>query len=257
MRCALIFVLSIACAAAQFVTPVPSVMPAWLTPYPGAAAQNRQIINTVESSYTIAAPPHDILSHFRTLFASAGLPFQPDAMGHGFLIRAAAPECDLDISIRRRDPDTMVKVTCSPRLAVNDRIIKQQAQERAEHAQSDPMKKFDTPVYPQPKAAVAPLSWPSWLVRVDGARLPVEKFPGRLKSSFLSQPTREGIQAFYADLLTSHGFRVTQGLAAVPEKFGSWVQGSANPDDQLGRRVVIWVKIRPSGQDFAVELSLQ
>lgn len=257
MRRALIAALSMVCAVAQFVTPVPSVMPAWLIPYPGASAQNRQILNAVESSYTVAAAPRDILTHFRTLFGSAGLPFQPDPMGHGFLIRAAAPECDLDISIRRREPETMVKVMCSPRLAVNERIANQRSQERAEHAQSDPMTRFDTPVYPQPKAAVAPLSWPSWLVRVDGARLSVEKFPGRLKSSFMSRPTREGIQAFYADLLTSHGYRVMQGLAAVPEKFGSWVQGTSDADNPLGRRTVIWITIRPAGQDFAVELSLQ
>jgi hypothetical protein len=257
MRRLLVSAVSIGLAAAQFVTPVPSVMPAWLVPYPGASAQNRQILNTSESSYTVAAAPRDILTHFRNLFGSAGLPFQPDSMGYGFLIRAAAPECDLDISIRRREPDTMVRVRCSPRLAVNERIANQQAQERAEHAQTDPMKKFDSPVYPEAKAAVAPLSWPAWLVRVDGARLPVEKFPGRLKSSFRSSPTREGIQAFYADLLTSHGYRVTQRLAAVPEKFGSWVQGTSDANDQLGRRIVIWVKIRPAGQDFDVELSLQ
>jgi hypothetical protein len=246
-----------ACAATQFVTPVPSVMPAWLVPYPGASAQNRQAGHGVESTYTIAAPPHDILAHFRTLFASAGLPFQADPMGHGFLIRAAAPECDLDISIRRRDPDTTVKVTYSPRLETNERMANLRAQERAEHAQSDPIKKFDTPVYPQAKTAVPPLTWPSWLVRVDGARLPVEKFPGLLKSSFTSMPTREAIQAFYADLLNAHNYRVTQGLAAAPEKFGSWVQATADPDSQLGRRVVIWVKIRPVGEDFAVELTLQ
>ena len=253
----LIFALAMACAAAQFVTPVPSVMPAWLVPYPSASAQNRQAGHGVESTYTIAALPHDILAHFRTLFASAGLPFEPDPMGHGFLIRAAAPECDLDISIRRRDPETTVKVTCSPRLEANERMANLRAQERAEHAQSDPMKKFDTPVYPQATAAVPPLTWPSWLVRVDGARLPVEKFPGLLKSSFTSMPTREAIQAFYADLLNAHNYRVTQGLAAAPEKFGSWVQATADPDSQLGRRVVIWVKIRPVGEDFAVELTLQ
>ncbi|HVO97844.1 MAG TPA: hypothetical protein VMT15_07245 [Bryobacteraceae bacterium] len=248
--------LFMAWAAAQFVTPVPSVMPAWVVPYPGASAANRHMGNAVESTYTVAAPPHDVLTHFRTLFASAGLPFQPDPMGGGFLIRAAAPECDIDVTIQRRDPQTAVRVTCSPRLAANERMADLRAQQRAEHAQGDPMKKFDTPVYPQPKAPQAPLAWPSWLVRVDGATLPVERFPGQLKSSFMSTPTREGIQAFYADLLAAHNYRVTQGLAAVPEKFGSWVQGSANPD-QLGRRVVIWIKIRPVGKDFAVELSLQ
>jgi len=212
--------------------------------------------NGVELSYTVARAPHDVLTHFRTLFASAGLPFQPDPLGFGFLIRAAAPECDLDISIRRRDPDTTVKVTCSPRLAANEQMANWHAQVRAAHEQSDPMTKFDTPVYPQPKTPLAPLAWPSWLVRVDGARLPFQRLAAQLKSSFTSLPTREAIQAFYADLLNSHGYRVTQGLAAAPDKFGSWVRGTAGPD-QYGRRVGIWVKIRPVGQNFAVELTLQ
>jgi hypothetical protein len=252
-----IFALSTAFAAAQFVTPVPSVMPSWLVPYPGAAPQDRKMGNSVESTYTVAAAPHEIVAHFRTLFASAGLAFEPDAMGFGFLIRAAAPECDLDISIRKRDPDTAVKVTCSPRLAANEKMANLRAQQRAEHAQSDPMTKFDTPVYPQAKAPQAPLGWPSWLVRVDGARLLVERSPGRLKSTFTSSPTREGIQAFYANLLAAHDYKVTQGLAAVPEKFGSWVQARAEKDSELRRSVVIWVKIRPDGENFAVELTLQ
>jgi hypothetical protein len=92
---------------------------------------------------------------------------------------------------------------------------------------------------------------------VDGARLPVEKLAGQLKSSFTSQPTREAIQAFYANLLSSHNYRVTQGLAAAPEKFGSWVHASATPDSQLGRNVVISIKIKPVGQNFTVELTLQ
>jgi len=249
--------LSVACAAAQFVTPVPAELPAWLAPYPGANPANRKMANSVESSYTVAAPARDVLAHFRSLFASAGVTFRPDSMGYGFFIRAAAPECDLAISIQRRDPGTSVKVNCSPRLAVNDRMANLHEQERAEHAQSDPMKKFDSPVYPQPKPPEAPLTWPSWLVRVDGARLPVEKHPGQLRSSFTSLPTREAIQAFYADLLGSHNFRVTRSVAQVSEKSGSWVEGSSGPDNEFGRRVVIWVKIRPAGKDFVVDISMQ
>ena len=69
MRCVLIAALSMACAAAQFVTPNPSVMPAWLVPYPGVSAENRRTGNSVESSYTVAVAPHDVLAHFRRLFA--------------------------------------------------------------------------------------------------------------------------------------------------------------------------------------------
>jgi hypothetical protein len=255
MRGLLPFALSTVCASAQFVTPVPSVMPSWLEPYPGASVQVRRVGNTAESSYTTAAPARDVLAHFRTLFASAGVAFEPSPAGFGFLIRAAIPECDLDIVISR-DPDTKVKVTCSPRLASTERILDRQARERAAQSQNDPMKRFDTPVYPQARAPQPPLVWPSWLVRVDGDRLAVKTFPGQLKSSFLSSSPREAIQAFYADLLSSQGYRVTQGLAAVPEQFGSFVEATADPDGQLHRRV-IRVKIRPAGPNFTVEISLQ
>jgi hypothetical protein len=254
MRC-LIYALSMACAAAQFVTPVPSVMPGWVVPYPGASAQDRKVLSSVESTYAVAVAPRDVLSHFRTLFASARLPFQPDAMGGGFLIRAAAPECDLEVSIRRRDSDTTVKVNCSPRLAANEQMANEHARIRAAQDKTDPMKKFDTPVYPEPKGPVAPLIWPSWLVRVDGARLTVEKLAGQLKSTFTSSPTREAIQAFYAGLLSSHNYRVTQGVSPAAQKFGSWLQ--ATTDLENGRRSVIWIKIRPAGENFDVELTLQ
>ncbi len=242
----LICTLSIACAFGQFVTPVPSEMPSWLVPYPGASPKDQRTGNSVESSYKVSAPPRDVLAHFRTLFESAGLPFQSSPMGYGFLIRESAPECSLAIDIRRFDPDTEVKVTCSPRLASTERIENQHAQSH----QDDRMKKYDTPVYPQAKAPQPPLTWPSWLVRVDGAKLSIQKYSGQLKSTFMSSPPREGIQYFYAELLNAHGYRVKQGLATVPEQFGSWVQATSD-------KVHVWVQIKPSGQNFAVEISLQ
>lgn len=248
MRSLPIVALSTACAAAQFVTPAPSVMPSWLVPLPGASARNRQIGNTAESVWTTAAPAHDVLAHFRALFASAGLTFQSSPAGFGFLVHAAAPECDLDIVISR-DPDTNVKVTCSPRLASTERIVRQQEEERAAQARNNPMKQFDTPVFPQARAPQPQLVWPPWLVRVDGERLASTRFPGQLKISFMSASPREAIQAFYADLLNSHGYRVTQ--------FGSLLEATtADPDDQLHRRV-IRVRIKPLGSAFAVEVSLQ
>jgi len=257
MRRAAVFALSMVSAAAQFVTPVPAVMPAWLTPYPGVSPQTRQAGKGVESIYLVPATAHDVLAHFRSLFASAGVQFEPSPAGHGFLIRAAAPECDLAIDISRWEPNTQVKINCSPRLASTQQILDEHAAARSALARNDPMKTFDNPVYPVPKPTLSPLSWPTWLVRVDGARLPVERFSGQLRSSFLSAPAREDIQYFYANLLALHGYRVTQGTSAVPEKFGSWVQGNISPDPELGRKISVWVKIKPAGQNFTVELSLQ
>jgi len=39
------------------------------------------------------------------------------------------------------------------------------------------------------------------------------------------------------------------------QKFGSWLQ--ATTDLENGRRSVIWIKIRPAGENFDVELTLQ
>src|SRR5437899_1647602 len=90
-------ILLLACLAARALLcaqDAPS-MPSWLTVYPGADEQTRRLGPLVESNYTVAAPPRDVLSHFRQLFAAAGLPFQPGAGGNGFMIRAAPQECDL------------------------------------------------------------------------------------------------------------------------------------------------------------------
>jgi len=246
-----ILVLALRCAAGDFATPVPSVMPAWVRPYPGVSAENRRKGNSVESAFTVTAAPHDVLSHYRALFKSAAVPFDPDPMGGGFLIRALLPECDLEVAIRRQDPNTTVRVTCSPRLAATQRIIdehtEEHAQARAAEDRSDGMKKFDTPVYPEHKAS-APLVWPSWLVCVDGTKLRVERLPGQLKSSFRAMPPREAIQAYYTRLLAAHRYRVTSGL---------WLEATADPDVELGRRVVVWVKIKPAGEDFAVDITVQ
>jgi hypothetical protein len=86
MRRGVIFALSIVSAAAQFVTPVPAMMPS-----------------------------RDVLAHFQTLFASAGVPFEPWPAGHGFLIRAAAPECDLATEISRWEPNSDARSIRRPR----------------------------------------------------------------------------------------------------------------------------------------------
>jgi hypothetical protein len=240
-----ILVLAVGCSAGDFATPVPSVMPAWVRPYPGVSAENLRKGNSVESSFSVAVAPHDVLSHYRALFKAAGVPFEPDPTGGGFLIRAPIPECDLEIAIRRRDSDTSVHVTCSPRLAATQRILDEHAQARAAQEREGGMKKFDSPVYPVPKT---PLAWPSWLVCVDGTKLRIEKLPGQLRSSFRAPASREAVQAYYARLFAAHRYNVTSGL---------WLQGDADPDAQLGRRVLIQVRIKPLGEDFTVEITLQ
>jgi hypothetical protein len=231
-------------------------MPAWLVPYPGVTAQSRLTANGAEVAYTVEAPIQDVLAHFRKLVATKGLPFAPNDTGDGYFIRASAAECDLAISIRARNADTAVKVTCSPKATFDQRLVQLPAHETGPSKETTGMKKFDKPVYPDAKAAAA-LIWPAWLVRVDGARLGTQRLQGQLKSSFQAAPPRGDIETFYEKLLDLHGYKVIKGSAAAADKFGNWVQATADPDAQLGHKVVIWVKVKPVGANFDVEITVQ
>jgi len=256
--------LALACAAAQAGAQAAPAMPAWLVPYPGTSAETKQLSDGVEASYSAAASPRDVIAWFGKVFAEKGLKFEPLPTGDGYFVRADAPECGLAVSIRARSgrptlddpPDTAVKVTCTAKGTANQGTVWQTVKDPPVHDTTTAMKKFDKPVYPDAKASAA-LRWPSWLVAVDGGRLPVERLSGQLKSSFAAAPPRYAIEVFYADLLDAHGYRVNRSPANSPVVFGSWVQGTADPDPELGRKSVIWVKIKPAGQAFQVEITAQ
>jgi len=240
-------------------------MPSWLTAYPGADGRTRQLGPLVESTYTAAAPPRDVLSHFRQLFATAGLPFQPSAAGNGFMIRAAPQECDLFIRIRRMDTGTAVQVTCTNGPG---RDAAQRAREQAEeshHGRIDSMEKYDRPVYPSPKRPVPPmppLAWPAWLTRIDGERLDVQKgvdgvMKHYLKSSFVCALPRNDIQTYYADLLNSNGYPVyLRSLASTPKDRKAWVEGAQYLEGRAGRRFVIRIDLTAADDLITVELRM-
>jgi hypothetical protein len=231
--------------APSILAAAPPMIPAWLAPYPGASPQTRESPVLLESSYSVSAPVHEVTAYYRNLFDSAGLAFEKSTFGYGLTISAAPPECDLSISIRRRDAGSEVRVTCAMKMPGTERIREQRATAEAERqSRGDPMKRFDNPVYSEQTAPV----WPSWLVRVDGAALEYRKAAGRLVSTFASQPTREAIAAFYSALLTAHGYRMSGG--------GSWLVATARPDLDLGRNTTIWVKVKPAGSLLTVELSV-
>jgi hypothetical protein len=259
-------ILLLACLASRAFLSAQSTptMPAWLSAYPGADEQIRSLGPLVESSYTVAAPPRDVLSHFRQLFKTAGLPFQPSAAGNGFMIRAASPECDLFIRIRRMDDGTAVQVTCTstPGRDQTQRALAQA--EESHHDRINSMEKFDRPVYPQPKRAVPmpPLAWPSWLLRIDGERLDVQKgvdgvMMHYLKSSFLCALPRNDIQTYYADLLNSNGYPVyLRSLASTPKDRKAWVEGAQPLEGRAGRRFVIRIDLTPANDLVTVELRM-
>ena len=241
--------------------------PGWLIPYPGASAETKQLSDGVEVSYSAAATPREVISWFRKVFADNGLKFEPMPTGDGYFARVGAPECGLAVSIRARaghstvddPPNTAVRLTCTAKGTVNQGTgngqVWQAVKDPPVHDTTDAMKKFDKPVYPDAKAAA--LKWPSWLVAVDGGRLAVERYSGLLKSSFTAAPPRFATEVFYADLLDAHGYHVNKSPANSAEVFGSWVEGTADPDAELGRKTVIWIKMKPAGKAFQVEITVQ
>ena len=257
-------VLALACAAALAGGQAHLQMPSWLVPYPGATAETKQLSDGVEVSYFAAATPPEVIAWFKKVFAENGLKIEPMPTGDGYFARVDAPECGLAVSIRARaghsslddPPETAVKVTCEEKAPVGTGAAWQSVKDPPVRETTDVMKKFDKPVYPDAKAAAA-LRWPSWLVAVDGGRLPVERFSGLLKSSFAAAPPRYATEVFYADLLDAHGYRVNKSPGNSPAVFGSWVEGTADPDAEMGRKTVIWVKIKPAGQAFHVEITVQ
>jgi hypothetical protein len=260
MRRLLLPFLFATCGLAQTVAPA---MPSWVVVFPGATAQDRQTGSGVESSYEVGAKMDEVLAHFRKLFASKGLAFDPESTGDGFFIRAKTPECDLAISIRRRidhaaeddQAETAVKVTCTEKQGSSVGTVWAPVQDKPKPETTEVMKKFDKPYYPPPKTGPG-LRWPSWLVEVDGAKPVVQRLSGQLKSTFTAAPPRADIEYFYAGLLDSHDYHLSKGVSPAAQ-FGSWLQATADPDPELGRKVVIWIKIKPVGGNFNVEITVQ
>jgi len=248
---------------AQTVAQVAPGMPSWVVVFPGATAQERKAGDEIESSYVVGATMNEVLSHFRKLFEQKRLPFDPESTGDGFFIRSKVPECDLAISIRRRNshaaeddqPETAVKVTCSAKEGSSVGTVWVPVQHKPKPDTTEGMKKFDKPYYPPPKTGPG-IRWPSWLVEVDGSKPAVQRLSGALKSTFTAAPPRGDIEYFYSGLFDSHDYHVTRGVSPAAQ-FGSWLQATADLDPELGRKVVIWVRIKPVGGDFSVEITVQ
>jgi len=260
MRRLLLGFLFAGCAVAQTVAPG---MPSWVVVFPGATAQERQTGDGVESSYVVGATMSEVLEHFRRLFEQKRLAFDPESTGDGVFIRSKVPECDLTISIRRRNfhaaeddpPETAVKVTCSAKQRSAVGTILVPVQDKPKPDTTEGMKKFDKPYYPTPKTGPG-IQWPPWLVEVDGSKPAVQKLSGELKSTFTAAPPRGDVEYFYASLFDSHDYHVSKGVSPAAQ-FGSWLQATADPDPELGRKVVIWIKIKPAGGNFKVEITVQ
>jgi hypothetical protein len=233
-------------------------MPSWLTPFLGAEVQTRNGGILLQSTYTAAAKPREVVDHYRKLFASAGLPFRPDAMGYGFMIRGMAEECDLTITIRNQGESSAVRITCAgitPEQRERTNRVQKDAEDFSQRS-LQAMEKYDRPVYPQPKAPRPAPSWPPWLVHVQGTRLQIQIVPlGEmcyLKSVYTSRLARTDILSFYADLLTANGYQVRSQNASFPSR--AWLEADCYPDGRPGRGMVIRAELKPAGGATSVEL---
>src|SRR5215467_10999184 len=110
---AVLHALALSAAQQAAMCQTPLSLPAWLESYPGAAPEVRTTSVLVRSTYTTAAATPVVVEHYRKLFETAGLRFQPNSDGIGLAIRGAADECDLLIQIRQRSGGTFVDVNCA------------------------------------------------------------------------------------------------------------------------------------------------
>src|SRR5947208_98779 len=78
-------------------------VPPWLENYPGVTADTKTFAAMAQSTYIAPAKPDAVRDHYRKLFEAQNLAFQPGFDGIGMVIRAAAQECDLLITLRSQD----------------------------------------------------------------------------------------------------------------------------------------------------------
>ncbi len=237
-------------------------IPSWLAPYPGAEPVSRQSAVLAESEYTAKAQPGQVVDHYRRLFAAAGVPFRPDPMGYGFLIRASAESCDVTIRIRNQNGTSAVRVTCARSFARNSTATDQKRQDNERRA-VDSMEKYDQPVYPKPKPRVPAPSWPAWLVHPEGRPLQILQIgdpaiAGYLKSSFTTPLDKTALQSFYANLLRANGYEISaQSSTSLARLTRAWVEGARYPQGRPGPRVVIRAEIVAAAGSSSVELRVR
>jgi len=243
-------VLLVACAS-----PLPGegplAIPSWLAPFPDAVPQIHTFSNFVESRYETAAPSADVIAHYRKIFAAARLPFFPEKDPIGTSIHGETAECDLHIRISQFRGATLVNVTCS--LPVY---------RRAEEEGMRAMERFDQPVYPAPRPQLPPLTWPTWLVRSDGAALQVRSGTDRFKCNYLeagftSADSRPALQAFYAGLLNQHGYPVSMESSSIlPGDRTAILEGTRYAGARPGPRLVIHIEFAPAADTVHVDLRM-
>jgi hypothetical protein len=141
----------------------------------------------------------------------------------------------------------------------------QEAADEFERKSTEHMQKYDKPVAPRPRPAV---SWPAWLVHIEGQPLRVQKTSSSsVNASYTTNMDSESIRAFYADLLSYSGYSVdpistssSRLRTSGPTSHTGSVKGVAYLNGSPGPRIEILVQYRPvdmRGSDLPMKVDLR
>jgi hypothetical protein len=239
-------------------------MPAWLANYPGVTAQTTKAKSLVESTYTAPAKPDAVSDHYRKLFETQNLPFVPNFDGMGAVVRAAAPECDLMISLRAQGAGTSVRVDCTgngtsagtwsalpdststsnsrtparPFARPLPRPVSGQPPRPPQLSESEIMERHqqlvkELNIHPVRQDAPAPpLVWPEWLVHVNGRKVAFRAGVDRaghdyLRGTYVTSTPMTAIHEFYEDLLKANGYPVHSGELSTGHTISGIVQNAS------------------------------
>ena len=212
------------------------IMPPWLAAYPGITAQTAKFKSLLESTYTTPATPAAVTGHYRKLFEAQSLPFLPNFDGMGTVVRAAAAECDLMITIRAQDSGTEVRVDCAAKApapetwtAVPGSGLGNRASDALERHKQLVKDLNIHPVYHD--APAPPLVWPAWLVHVKGGKLVPQAGVDRagnktLRSRYITSAPMTEIYAFYLDALRTNEYPVHSSKLSTGQTISGIVQNA-------------------------------
>src|SRR5215470_11270625 len=127
------------------------------------------------------------------------------------------------------------------------------------------MEKYDKPVAPRPRPSV---TWPAWLGHIEGPALrPQNRGNSMMTASYTTNMDSESIRAFYADLLSYHGYSVdplstnsSRLRTSGPTSHMGSVKGVWHPNGSPGARFEILVQYRPvdlRGADLPIRVELR
>jgi len=248
----------------------PPSMPSWLAAYPGATQQTKSFAAYVESTYDAAAAPAAVRDYYRGLFEGASLPFQPGSDGVGIVIRAAAEECDLLITIRAQGSGSVVRTSCAAKSPTYTA-----SKSAAPAIPSDIMERHKQLVEQmgihkvRADAPAPPLVWPSWLVHLRGEKLTIMRGKDQshreyLAARFVTGVPMTAIYNYYRDLLSSNDYPVHsaklgtgQTLSGVVQNADGYVEGTNYPDGSPGPRTEIRVKFNRTHLNDPIDVELR